>query len=72
MEVQLIEEIKLQMYCNHPNILKMYGCFNDSKNIYLLLELGVACLFQELRLEVIYYLFRNTLKKRKQLIMVNK
>lgn len=29
MEAQLIEEIKLQMYCRHPNILKMYGYIRD-------------------------------------------
>lgn len=37
MEQQLLEEIKLQTFMNHPNILRMYGCFRDSKNIYLLL-----------------------------------
>jgi hypothetical protein len=34
---------------SHPNILRMYGCIRDSKNIYLLLELGTGCLFRELR-----------------------
>lgn len=49
MENQLLEEIKLQTFMNHPNILRMYGCIRDSKNIYLLLELGTGCLFRELR-----------------------
>jgi serine/threonine protein kinase len=40
MEYQLIQEIKTQTFCNHPNVLKMYGFFSDDKNIYLLLELG--------------------------------
>lgn len=30
-------EIKLQSYMSHPNVLKMYGYFHDSKNIYLIL-----------------------------------
>lgn len=31
-------EIKMQFYLNHPNILKLYGVFNDEENIYLILE----------------------------------
>lgn len=47
MESQLIQEIKIQMYSNHPNILKMYGFFDDEKKIYLLLELAThGCLFR--------------------------
>lgn len=46
MESQLLEEIKIQTYANHPNILKMYGCLKDAKNIYLLLELGTESLFK--------------------------
>jgi serine/threonine protein kinase len=53
MENQLLEEIKLQTFMNHPNILRMYGCIRDSKNIYLLLELGTGCLFRELRHRVL-------------------
>ncbi len=37
MEDQIVQEIKLQMFMNHPNVLKLYGFFNDSKNIYLIL-----------------------------------
>jgi serine/threonine protein kinase len=46
MEEQLLEEIKIQTFSNHPNILRMYGCLKDSKNIYLLLELGTEVLFK--------------------------
>jgi calcium-dependent protein kinase len=28
------------MFLNHPNIIKMYGCFNDELNIYIILEVG--------------------------------
>lgn len=34
---QVFWEIKLQIYMNHPNILKLYGFFDDAKNIYLIL-----------------------------------
>lgn len=37
MEKQLMQEIKIQMFSNHPNILKMYGFFADKMKIYLLL-----------------------------------
>ncbi len=49
MEEQIIMEIKLQSYMNHPNILKMYGYFCDQKNIYLILEYSSQCLFREFR-----------------------
>jgi aurora kinase A len=65
MENQLLEEIKLQTFMNHPNILRMYGCLRDSKNIYLLLELGTGCLFRELRYRVNNDLFRVTSTKLK-------
>lgn len=26
---QFIREVKIQMYLNHPNIIKMYGLFED-------------------------------------------
>lgn len=37
MENQLLFEIKIQSFLNHPNALRMFGYFNDEKNIYLLL-----------------------------------
>lgn len=35
---QFLQEIKIQSYCNHENILKLYGFFDDSDYIYLILE----------------------------------
>ena len=26
---QFIRELKIQMFLNHANIIKMYGCFDD-------------------------------------------
>lgn len=39
---QFIREVKIQMFLNHPNIIKMYGCFDDATNIYILLEVGTG------------------------------
>lgn len=30
------------MFLNHPNIIKMYGCFDDAANIYIILEVGTG------------------------------
>lgn len=30
------------MFLNHPNIVKMYGCFEDASNIYIILEVGMG------------------------------
>ncbi len=30
------------MYLNHPNIIKMYGFFDDNVNIYIILEVGTG------------------------------
>lgn len=37
--IQLIREIKIQTFLNHPNIVKMYTFFADPQYIYLVLEL---------------------------------
>jgi serine/threonine protein kinase len=37
---------------NHPNVLKLYGFFHDSKNVYLILEYCNQCLFRDLRNKV--------------------
>ncbi len=37
---QLIRQIKIQMYLDHPNLVKLYAYFSDDYNIYLLMELG--------------------------------
>lgn len=38
MQDQLLIEIKMQFYLDHPNILKLYGVFSDEEHIYLILE----------------------------------
>ncbi len=35
---QILREIKIQSYLDHPNILKLYGYFDDEEKIYLILE----------------------------------
>jgi len=37
--IQLIREIKLQSFLNHPNIVKLYAFFSNEKYIYLVMEL---------------------------------
>eukprot|EP00736_Rhodelphis_marinus_P013870 Rmarinus@m.14801 len=37
-EHQLRREIEIQSHLRHPNILRMYGYFYDSKRVYLILE----------------------------------
>jgi aurora kinase len=39
---QFIRELKIQMYLNHPNIIKMYGFFDDPTYIYIILEVGTG------------------------------
>lgn len=51
---QVFWEIKLQTYMNHPNILKLYGFFDDIKNIYLVLEYCSQCLFRDFRNKVLF------------------
>lgn len=47
---QFIREVKIQMYLNHPNIIKMYGCFDDKQHIYIVLEVGIGGqLYQQLK-----------------------
>lgn len=33
--------MKIQLFLNHPNIIKMYGCFDDLSFIYILLEVAI-------------------------------
>lgn len=45
-----MREVKIQMYLNHPNIIKLYGCFDDEKFIYIILEVAMGGqLFQQLK-----------------------
>ena len=37
--IQLIREIKIQTFPNHPNIVKLYTFFSDERYIYLVMEL---------------------------------
>ncbi|CAD8116507.1 unnamed protein product [Paramecium sonneborni] len=38
LQKQVIQEIKVQMKLNHPNIVKLYNCYSDELNLYLLME----------------------------------
>lgn len=38
LETNLQREIEIQASINHPNILKLYTYFSDSKNVYLVIE----------------------------------
>ena len=42
---QLIRELKIQSYLEHPNIVKLYHYHIDQENVYLLLE---PCLSKDL------------------------
>lgn len=35
---QFIQEIKIQFYLNHPNIVKLYSFFDDELHFYILME----------------------------------
>lgn len=37
---QLAMEIKIQFFLRHPNIIAIYDCFCDERNVYLLIELA--------------------------------
>jgi calcium-dependent protein kinase len=36
---QLIREVKIQSYLDHPNIVQLYAFFSDEEHLYLILEL---------------------------------
>lgn len=38
MQSQLALEIKLQLFFDHPHILKLYHFFDDEKYVYLIME----------------------------------
>ncbi len=47
---RLLAEIKIHSFLRHPNLIKLYGVFNDDFNIYLFMELGCdGHLFQYMR-----------------------
>lgn len=35
---QLTRELKIQQYANHPNIIKVYGFFDDLLHFYTIME----------------------------------
>lgn len=35
---QFINEIKIQMFLDHPNIVKLYGFFDDLTHFYIVME----------------------------------
>jgi aurora kinase, other len=39
---QFTRELKIQQFLNHPNIIKMYGYFDDETYIYIILEVGTG------------------------------
>lgn len=36
---QIAHQIKIQLFLNHPNIVRLYAYFSDKDSVYLLLEL---------------------------------
>lgn len=38
MQEQLVRELKIQMFINHPNVAKVYGFFDDLLHFYTLME----------------------------------
>lgn len=49
MEEQILEEIRLQLYMNHPNVLRMYGFFREGRQLVMILEYAdEKCLFSKL------------------------
>lgn len=48
LEEQLKNEIKILMRCNHENIVKIFACFEDPENIYVVMELAEESLFKKL------------------------
>jgi aurora kinase, other len=38
MQEQLVRELKIQMFINHPNVVKVYGFFDDLLHFYTIME----------------------------------
>ena len=48
---QVLQEIKIQSFCHHENVLKLYGFFDDEDHIYLILEyMEEGTLFSHLKI----------------------
>jgi serine/threonine protein kinase len=39
-KAQIISELKIQSFLEHPNLVQLYDCFADQINLYLFVELG--------------------------------
>ena len=64
MESQIIEEMKLQLFMNHPNILKMYGYFRDGDQLCMILEYAnQKCLFNKIHQNVFISLLSSNKKQ---------
>jgi aurora kinase, other len=49
-EKQVQREIEIQQNLRHPNVLRLYGYFHDSANIYLMVEFAAKGeLYRQLR-----------------------
>lgn len=35
---QFAQEIKISLFLNHPNIVRVYGCFSDKDHVYIMME----------------------------------
>jgi serine/threonine protein kinase len=35
---QFVQELKINLFSNHPNVVKMYGFFCDKTYFYILME----------------------------------
>lgn len=44
----LIDELKIHLYCRHPNILPAYGININSEEAYLAMEVGEGNLYQRI------------------------
>jgi serine/threonine protein kinase len=52
-EEALAQEIKIQHFCSHPNILKLYGYIDEDDKIILILEYAThGDLYKELKNQV--------------------
>lgn len=40
MVTQIVRELKLQTFLEHPNVIRNYGCFSDEEHIYTVMEVG--------------------------------
>ena len=55
---QIKNEIKIQSCLSHPNVLKLYGFFQDEEQFYLILEYAPSGeLYKKLKKQVFYILF---------------